>query len=218
MLELIPGPLIAIVATLIGVLLAADFLFRPGRAKQGAGPLVAAIAFIAVPGLVLTVGAERHIGMSKKTEFCLSCHEMHPHGATLLNAETLAGKHFANRYVPREQACYTCHTEYTMYGGMSAKLKGLQHLLVHYRGGITDPIKTYDPYSNRECLHCHEGAASFDEAIGHGDELESFRSDKVSCLECHKPAHGVEAGEVTKAYDGEKQFELPKLESKDGAH
>lgn len=218
MLELIPGPIITIVATLIGVLLAADFLFRPGRARQGAGPMMAAVAFIAVPGLVLTIGAERHIGMSKKTEFCLSCHEMHPHGSTLLNPETLAGKHFANRYVPRESACYTCHTEYTMYGGLAAKMKGLQHLIVHYRGGLGDPIKTYDPYKNRECLHCHEGATSFDEAIGHGDELESFRADTVSCLKCHNPAHGVEAGAVSAAYKHEREFELPKLKASDGAH
>jgi cytochrome c-type protein NapC len=211
MLELVPGPLISIVATLIGVLLAADFLFRPGRARQGTGTLAAAVAFIALPGLILSVGSERHISQSKSTAFCLSCHEMHPYGSTLLDAESIAGKHFANRYVPREAACYTCHTEYTMYGGLNAKMKGLQHLFAHYGGSPDDPIKLYGPYSNRECLHCHEGSMSFDEAIGHGDEIESFRTNQVSCLKCHKPAHGVEAGAVTESMQGKREFELPVL-------
>lgn len=216
MLELVPGSLIAIIATLVGVLLAADFLFRPGRARQGTGMLAAAVAFIAAPGLLLSVGSERHIGNSKKTEFCLSCHEMHPYGATLLDPESLAGKHFGNRYVPREAACYTCHTEYTLFGGLRAKTKGLKHLFVHYAGGIGDPVKLYDPYRNRECLHCHEGATSFDEAIGHGDEIEAFRADQVSCLKCHKPAHGVEPGAVTEAVAGKREFALPRLDPQGG--
>jgi len=217
MLELVSGPLIAIVATLIGVLLAADFLFRPARARNGAGAMMAAVAFIAAPGLILSIGSEEHIHSSKSTEFCMSCHEMHAHGSTLLNQDTIAGLHFANRYVPREAACYTCHTEYTMYGGLKAKTKGLHHLLVHYQGGMADPIKLYEPFHNRECLHCHEGAASFDEAIGHGDEIESFRADKVSCLKCHNPAHGVAEGDATAAKNHTKEFELPKF-AVEGGH
>ena len=209
MLELVPALLIAVATTAVAVLLALVFVWRPARARQRGGALVATLAFVALPGLVLTVGAERHLDQSKTTEFCMSCHEMHPYGASLLQPETLAGAHFANRTVPRGAACYACHTQYTMFGGLAAKAKGVQHLWVHYFGDLQDPLKLYEPYSNRECLHCHEGASSFDDAIGHSESLEQFRADTKSCISCHEPAHGVAAGAVSAAVAGTGTFPLP---------
>jgi cytochrome c-type protein NapC len=209
MLELVPGPWISVAATLVGVLLALRFVVRPARTRQAGGALVAVVAFVAVPGLLLTVGAERHLALSKSTAFCLSCHEMHPYGASLLQPDRLAHAHWAGRFVPREAACYTCHTEYTLYGGLRAKLKGLQHLWVHFFGAQPDPIALYTPYSNRECLHCHEGAKSFEEAEGHLDQLEAFRAGTKTCMKCHGPSHGVEKGAVSAAIAGTQQFQLP---------
>jgi hypothetical protein len=59
---------------------------------------------------------------------------------------------------PADEACYTCHTNYAMFGGFRAKIHGLKHVFVHSLGTPPPPeaIKLYDPYDNRECLHCHE--------------------------------------------------------------
>ena len=36
---------------------------------------------------------------------------------TIDSSDHLAAAHYQNSRVPREQACYTCHTTYTMFGG-----------------------------------------------------------------------------------------------------
>ena len=44
--------------------------------------------------------------------------------------------HFQNNRVPRDQACYMCHTNYTMLGTVTAKINGLRNLWVQYVGTI----------------------------------------------------------------------------------
>ena len=39
----------------------------------------------------------------------------------------------------RTKACYTCHTDYTMYGPLKDKLKGLRYLYMEY---VSTPPKT----------------------------------------------------------------------------
>ncbi len=210
MLEIVPGILIPAVITALGVALALVFLLRPSYARDRGGVLVGAVGFVAVPLLVLVVGSEKHLIGSKKTEFCLSCHVMHPYGGSLMDEgeEFLAAIHYSHHYVPPDSACYSCHTQYTMYGGLAAKMKGLKHLWVNYFDDVVDPIELYDAYSNRECLHCHEGGKAFEEAMLHADQIAEFRSDEVSCLDCHAPAHGVEEGAVSEARSGA-EFPLP---------
>jgi hypothetical protein len=64
-----------------------------------------------------------------------------------------------------EQACYTCHTDYTMYGPLKDKLKGLRYLYMEY---VSTPPKTIHldgKYSNLQCLHCHAGMRDFEAKI-----------------------------------------------------
>jgi nitrate/TMAO reductase-like tetraheme cytochrome c subunit len=209
MLELVPGTLVSVAATLVGVLLALLFVVRLGLARERGGVLVGALAFLAVPCLVLTVGSERHLGTAKTDAFCMSCHEMHPYGASLRPTDTLAGAHHRNRWVPKDTTCYACHTRYTMFGGLAAKMSGLHHMWVHYFGELRDPLALYEPYSNRECLHCHDGGDSFEQAAGHAEKRAAFRGDAEACMKCHGPAHGVEPGAVTAARDGTRRFSHP---------
>ena len=65
-------------------------------------------------------------------------------------------------------------------------------------GTIPKPeeIKLYQPYNNRECLHCHLGARRFEEGSGHHktpDLLQSVKSGQKSCLSsgCHDITHDV---------------------------
>ena len=36
--------------------------------------------------------------------------------------------HFQNGRVPRDEACYPCHTDHTIFSTFSSKLKGLHHI------------------------------------------------------------------------------------------
>ena len=68
-------------------------------------------------------------------------------------------------------------------------MNGLKHLLVYYSGRTPDEIELYSPYQNRECLHCHVGARSFDEL--HSNDMPELTSNEISCMECHGPAHEI---------------------------
>ena len=144
------------------------------------------------------MGVSEHIERSKNTEFCTSCHVMQDYGKSLRidDPSFLPAAHFQNNRVPRDAACYTCHTDYAMYGDFRAKLRGLRHLYVQYLGKVPDKIELYDPYNNRECLHCHLGARSFEEGATHNVEvgrLDLIKANKLSCLStgCHEATHNV---------------------------
>jgi hypothetical protein len=87
-----------------------------------------------------------------------------------------------------------------MFGTINAKLKGLRHLWVQYIGTIpkTGEIKLYEPFNNRECLHCHLGQRRFEETTHH-DKTPALPTDiksgKQSCISagCHEFIHDVEA-------------------------
>src|ERR1700738_3810619 len=123
--------LIAATAVLIGVL-----VFRPGMTTTQGGKILAFFVLFLLPLICLGMGTTYHIDRSKRTEFCLSCHEMQPYGKSLLVVypPPLPAAHFQNPRVPPEEACYTCHTNYAMFGGFRAKLHGLEHVYVHYLG------------------------------------------------------------------------------------
>ena len=67
---------------------------------------------------------------------------------------------------------------------------------MQYFGGIPENFELHEPYQNRECLHCHGGARTFEEGATHNMEdgrLESIKSRALSCLSigCHDAGHGV---------------------------
>ena len=143
--------------------------------------------------LLTAGGAAHHLEQSKSTAFCLTCHIMEPYGESLESedADLLASVHFQNRLVDTDSACFTCHTSYAMYGDVAAKWAGARHMMVQYFGTPSHPIELYQPYRNRECLHCHDGAQRFEENEFHTDIRVDLGSEEISCLECHGPAHGV---------------------------
>jgi hypothetical protein len=85
-----------------------------------------------------------------------------------------------------------------MFGGVRAKMHGLRHLYVQYLGTVPPPaqIRLYQPYNNRECLHCHGGARKFEELSAHSRSagmLDTIKSGRLSCLSsrCHDTVHDV---------------------------
>jgi cytochrome c-type protein NapC len=104
--------------------------------------------------------------------------------------------HFQNNLVPRDRACFTCHTDYAMYGDLRSKVRGLRHVAVQYLGTPPETLKLYTPYNNRECLHCHLGSRSFEEGATHNQDpntLPQTKANQLSCLSsgCHNQTHNV---------------------------
>lgn len=151
--------------------------------------------FAILPVSVGLSGLAVGIGKSSETEFCLSCHEMTDYGRTLFvdNPDALAAVHYQNRTIDRDHTCYRCHTNYALFGHVSAKFNGLKHVYVHYLGTIPEEIELYEPYPSSICLECHEDGRSYLESAGHEGELEALASGKKVCLECHDVAHDTES-------------------------
>ncbi|HJZ67522.1 MAG TPA: NapC/NirT family cytochrome c [Blastocatellia bacterium] len=189
---------ILILILAVGVVLAAFVVLRPSITVSRAGKILAFLSIFIFPALAGSMGVSEHMERSKKTEFCTSCHLMQNYGESLFvdDSAYVPAAHFQNNRVPRDKACYTCHTDYTMYGDFKSKLRGLRHLYVQYLGKVPEKIELYNAYNNRECLHCHGGARNFEEGATHNLEqgrLDSIKSNKLSCLStgCHEVTHNV---------------------------
>jgi cytochrome c-type protein NapC len=194
-------PTSAIIALILfSALLAAVLVLRPAITVHPGGKILAFGVLFFFPLFCLTAGMNNEMERSKSTSFCLSCHIMEPYGQSLRvdDPSYLAAAHFQNHRVPADEACYTCHTNYAMFGTFKAKLGGLRHLYVHYLKMEPRPqdIKLHEPYNNRECLHCHLGARSFEQGAVHNadpDTLPAVKANKLSCISsgCHDVVHNV---------------------------
>lgn len=174
---------------------------RPSITASREGKIFAFVAFCILPVLGGAWAASEHIERSKQTQFCLSCHIMEPYGRSLYvdDPSHIPAAHFQNHRIPADEACYACHTDYAIYGGLRAKLRGLRHIYIQYLGHPPAPeqIKLYSPYDNRECLHCHLGARSFEGNAIHMAIMDSLTSESIStqmsCMTsgCHDTIHDV---------------------------
>jgi cytochrome c-type protein NapC len=188
--------------TLIGVSLALALLIalRVGLTRSRGGKVLAFMALGVLPVIALWGGFEEHMDRATSTGFCLSCHVMTDYGQSLHydDAGYIPAVHYQNNFVPPEHACYTCHTDYALFGTFKAKLHGLRHIYVQYLGTVPKPadIKLYEPFPNETCLHCHLGARKFEEVNGHHkrpDLLQKVKSSQLSCISsgCHDTIHDL---------------------------
>lgn len=184
----IGGLVIALVVAALGLV----GFRRLARTVWGRVALLVAAALL--PVSVSLAGLRGGVAESSRTRFCLSCHEMGNHGRSLFveNPRALAAVHYQNRLIDRDTACFSCHTDYAMFGDIKAKLNGLRHVSVHYLGIVPDKFALYQPYPNRNCLHCHEDGRRFIEAIPHQPVMGKMESNETSCLTCHNVAHDME--------------------------
>jgi cytochrome c-type protein NapC len=190
-LELVGLLVVAIALLLI-------FIARPSVTRDRNGRILAFLGIFAIPSLAFAVGFNAHVERSKRTEFCLTCHIMEPYGRSLRidDSEYVPASHVQNNRVNRDEACFTCHTTYALYGDLKAKIGGLRHIVVNYFGSKPDTIKLYEPYNNRECLHCHNGSRSFESNDAHAETdttMMAIKANRLSCLEsgCHDLVHDV---------------------------
>lgn len=194
-------PTIAVVIlVLFSALLAGILIVRPAITASRAGKILAFGVLFFLPLFCFGVGLQNEMDRSKTTTFCLSCHIMKPYGQSLRIDDPghLPAAHFQNHRVPADEACYTCHANYAMFGTIKAKMHGLRHVYIYYLGHQPAPenIKLYEPFNNRECLHCHLGARSFEEGAVHNADpatLPAIKSNTLSCMSsgCHETVHDL---------------------------
>ena len=182
----------AALALLIGV--------RADLTRSREGKVLAFVALLILPAIAVWAGFSEQMDRAQTREFCLSCHVMADYGKSLYvdDPSYVPALHFQNNRVPRERACYACHTDYSMFGTVNAKIHGMRHLMVQYFGTVpkAEDIKLYTPFNNRECLHCHLGARKFEGAAPHNrtpDQLPRIKSNQLSCTSsrCHEIVHDV---------------------------
>jgi cytochrome c-type protein NapC len=193
------SPTAILIGTIVvAIILAGLVASKPSVTSSRGGKILAFVSILLFPILAASMGADRHMERAKTTEVCTSCHVMEDYGLSLRvdDASYIPAAHFQNNRVPRDNACYTCHTDYTMFGGFKSKMRGLKHVYVQYIGKIPEKVELYNAYNNRECLHCHGGARSFEEGATHNLEegrLDSIKSNKLTCSSsgCHEIVHNV---------------------------
>ena len=183
---------------LVSIALIVWMVLRPSITATRAGKMLAFVTLVIFPVVAGGMGVSKHMQHFKTTEFCLSCHVMEDYGKSLRvdDRSYLPATHFQYNLVPRDQACFTCHTSYTVFGNAEAKMRGLKHAYKYYISSPSDPIKLYEPYNNRECLHCHLGARGFEEGETHLKEPElmgKIKRNEVGCTTsgCHNIVHNV---------------------------
>lgn len=191
---------VVVIIAVLTILMALFVGLRSGLTRSKEGKMMAFIGLLILPTICVALGFEEQMTRAESTNFCLSCHIMNDFGRSLYvdDKSYIPAVHFQNNLVPRDHACYTCHTNYAMFGTIKAKWGGMNHLMVQYFGTVPKPqdIKLYEPYNNRECLHCHLGSRRFEEASPHTKlptMLAEIKANHLSCTssKCHDTVHDV---------------------------
>jgi cytochrome c-type protein NapC len=197
---------VLIVLVVLTIVLAGVFLVRPSITAGATGKVLAFVGLCVLPALCIGTGMSFHMQRSQQTAYCISCHSMESHGQSLHleDAQYIPAQHFQSHLVPPDAACYTCHTDYTMYGPLKDKLKGLRYLYMEY---VSTPPKTIHldgKYSNLQCLHCHQGARNFEEHLSQMPPIGDLTSNRISCLSsgCHDMIHNASEVSHLKMWDG----------------
>ncbi|MGH7789244.1 MAG: hypothetical protein ACRERC_20410 [Candidatus Binatia bacterium] len=181
---------LAILALVVGGMAAILLVWGLVRGRLPAGYGMAAVCLpIAAYGLASLHMLEN----SKQVSFCGSCHVMAPIVSSLQgNDESLASVHYTRGLVPHEEACFSCHSGYGIWGGVDAKMAGVMHMLRTATGWYTLPIKHNGPFDIDSCLGCHAYAPSFRAVEAHQDPdlQQQLLSRELSCTgACHPAAH-----------------------------
>ena len=187
------GMLIALIV--LAVVLAIFFLIRPSVTAGATGKILAFLALFILPVLCVGGGMSAHMQRSEQTRFCISCHAMEPYGRSLYvdDPNYIPAQHFQNHRVPADQACYACHADYTIYGPLRDKMRGLTRVYKQFVSAPSSQITIPGGYNNNQCLHCHNGARSFEENPVHQAIMDSIQSNQMSCITsgCHDTIHNV---------------------------
>ena len=189
-----PVGALAIVLSLVAAALVIGFLIRAPEMTPGR-KLLLALALFVLPTMAAMSGNAHNIETTKSVEFCGSCHVMTSYVEDVRSpeSESLASLH-GRLPVFQEEACYTCHADYGMFGGVTTKIGGLHHVIDFYSDDWSKPghraPALYKPYDPRRCLSCHAPLRS-GAPLEHRVHAEKIEKLEISCSAsgCHGPPH-----------------------------
>ena len=194
------GILIALLVVTIA--LAAVFLVRSSITAGATGKILAFVSLCALPALCIGTGMSFQNQRSKQTRFCISCHELQGKSLYLLNPNYIPAHHFQDHLVPPDKACFTCHTDYAIYGPFRDKLRGLWNISIQYLSTPPKTIHISGGYNNLECLQCHAGTRDFEDHLKQMAPIALLKTNKVSCISCHNLIHNVSQVDHMKMWSG----------------
>lgn len=163
----------------------------PGLGISDSVKVLLLFGIVVIPLTVTFLGYQHGFSSAETVASCGACHVMSPFVADLRDpsSQSLAATHYKNRFIQQDQ-CYTCHSDYGMFGTFHAKLEGFGHVVHWVTRTYTLPLKIAHPYSNLRCLACHGESQKFLAAPSHSKDLmPQLVSGSLSCLDCHGPAH-----------------------------
>ncbi|MFN3476687.1 MAG: NapC/NirT family cytochrome c [Candidatus Methylomirabilales bacterium] len=111
--------------------------------------------------------------LERQPTFCASCHEERENYERWLSSGA-AKEH---------KTCIECHTGPRIQGVIDGQLRGLRHVVTHFRGTFETPLKAFVP--NTYCIPCH----SLQEMAREHHEVPAFIRKR--CAECHNHKPGV---------------------------
>jgi len=170
-------------------------IYHRGRLLEPTAKWLHLVGLAILPLFIWFLGNFVAVEEAKKVAFCGSCHPvMDPYVNDLRDptSKTLAAVHYQNRYIVAEH-CYSCHVSYGLHGSFRAKMEGLKDVYRFYTATWELPIKLSVPYSNWNCLQCHQGAKKYEALPIHVAFRSDMTSDEVSCLPCHGPTHPTQS-------------------------
>ena len=199
------GVLIALVV--LTIVLAGVFLVRPSITVGATGKILAFVGLCVLPVLCIGTGMSFHMQRSQQTSSCISCHSMASHGQSLHleDPKYIPAQHFQNHLVPPDQACYTCHTDYTMYGPLKDRLKGLRYVYMEYvrHGAKNNPFKRQIQQPAMPALPCGM-PQTLRNISTQMPPIGDLTSNRISCLSsgCHDMIHNASEVSHLKMWNG----------------
>jgi len=189
------GWIVLVLSVLCILLIIRIMVQDPKKTAQPFGKWLLLLIFFILSPMIYLLNFSAAIEDSKTVDFCNSCHVMHGYVNNLEDpdSEYLASEHYQYRWIANDQ-CFTCHSDYGLFGNAKAKMTGIKHVWAYYTGYET-PIKLYDTYNNGICLRCHAPVLGFQETDEHIENASDIMNSKMSCLgiDCHVRTHPDEA-------------------------
>lgn len=168
----------------------------PKKVIRPFGKWILLLIFFVLSPVIYLLNFNIAVEESKTVEFCNSCHIMNGYVNDLKNpdSELLASLHYQYRWIADDQ-CFSCHSDYGLFGNAKAKMAGIRHVWAYYYAGYDTPIELYGTYNNQICLVCHAPVISFQEIEEHEENAAEIISNEMSCLgaDCHVGTHPEEA-------------------------
>ncbi len=171
-------------------LLLYTLLVRRGRIAPHLSRWLLFLGIGVAPFPVMVLSSAVGLEQAKAVTFCDSCHSMAAFVADMEDprSERLAALHFKNRYI-QDHHCYTCHTDYGLFGTVEAKVGGLTHIWRDAAGSYRLPVTMRERYRFTICLNCHGQSQKFTRQRAHAGVPERVMRNEATCTDCHGPSH-----------------------------